>query len=129
MLAVLSIGFIGCAGTSGTTGYVDHTTGDDAIYTDNVHLRSDLELQTLSLDTINGLRRVTYSLADRKLRTLRIKYRVLWFSENGAEIAPQTKRYKYLTLTGRNATTFSDTAPSPLAVSAKIHIMYAGSGE
>jgi len=112
----------GCVETAGTVVTTDHTTGNSSILESSTRLKDQIQVLGVTYDEVNGMKRVTITLASTRHRRLRMDYRIAWFSANGMEIDPDTKTYRSQIFEGRDAVTVTGVANSPLAVTSKLRV-------
>jgi uncharacterized protein YcfL len=79
-------------------------------------LRDDLRIVGVSETVVSGnLRKVQFTLASARSRTLSIGYRVEWFDRDGMAAAT-LQGWQYAQLLGHETITLSSVSPSPQAV-------------
>ncbi|MDA3923514.1 MAG: DUF1425 domain-containing protein [Kiritimatiellae bacterium] len=123
-LALSLVALTGCVDTAGTTVNVDHVDGVSEVLEDSVRLRRQMgvEVNSLNYDTVNGMKRVHITLANKKHKRIKLHYRISWFNENGMEVDPDTKPYRSLIIEGKDKVTVTGVANSLQAVRSKLRV-------
>jgi len=125
--ATLALGLIaltGCVDTAGTTVNTDHVGGISEVLEDSTRLRRKLgvDVASVNYDSVNGMKRVHISLANRSHKRLHLHYRIAWFDDTGMEVDPDTKPYRSLIIEGRDAVTVTGVANSLQAERSKLRV-------
>ena len=123
-LVLCLMALTGCVDTAGTTVNVDHVAGVSEVLEDSVRLRKQMgvEVNSLNYDTVNGMRRVHITLANKKHKRIQLHYRIIWFDESGMEVDPDTKTYRSLIMEGKDKVTVTGVANSLQAVRSKLRV-------
>lgn len=108
--------------TAGTVITTDTRTGAATVLEDSTRLRDRVQVTHVAYDEVNGLKRVTITLASTRHNRQRLQARIVWLNADGTEIDADAKPYRTYVLGGRDSVTVTGVAPNPSGVVARMRV-------
>ena len=108
--------------TSGTSVTTDHVNKTFLTEIGSTRVYDRIIISDITMDEVNGLKRVNYTLTSTRHSRLRMDCRISWYNESGMEIDPDANTYRHVILEGNDTKVVSSVANSPDAVTSRLRV-------
>jgi len=108
--------------TGGTVVTTDHTTGESQTTFHSTRVMDRVDLTNITMDQVNGLNRVHYTLTSTRSSRLRIDARIVWYDTNGMEIDSDRAPYRNFVIEGHDTIVVTSVAPNAKAVKSRLRV-------
>ena len=135
LTGALLVLFVGCRGadrrefiseiwgdTGGTVVTTDHTTGDSTTEFHSTRVMDRLDLTNVTMDKVNGLNRVHYTMTSTRSSRLRVDARIVWYDANGMELDSDRAPYRNLIIEGHDTVVVTSVAPNARGVKSRLRV-------